>query len=140
MPRSTRPRSEAPGRRSNPGSSTAAIPRAGAWPVASRSVAPGTAWLLGTPEPGGPGDPAGVVGPAGKLVEPPLAGVGGRGPGGDGLLDQVERAGVADDGHLRRGDAPGLLQPGAPDRGMFGQRGADLLHPVARRGERHQVR
>ena len=65
--------------------------------------------------------------------EPPLAGVGGRGAGGDGVADQVDGAGVDQPGHLRRRDAPLLGQPGAPGGRQLGQRRGAASRPTPRR-------
>ncbi|CAO0830381.1 hypothetical protein SMICM17S_11653 [Streptomyces microflavus] len=83
---------------------------------------------------------AGLVGVAGQLAHPPLAG-GGRGCARVGRGDdQVERAGVEDRLHVVLGDAPVLLEPGAAQPGQFGQALAELLDPVAGRCHGHQVR
>ena len=46
----------------------------------------------------------------------------GGGAGGDGLLDQAERAGADGVAHLQVAEAPLLLEPGAPLARRLGQR------------------
>ena len=81
-----------------------------------------------------------VVGAPGQLGQPPLARRLGGGPGGDRLLDQRERSGADRVAHLEVGESPVGLQAGPLRRGVLRQRAAQLLDPLPRRGDGHQVR
>src|SRR5699024_7333076 len=81
-----------------------------------------------------------VLGDAGQLAHPPLAGALRGGAHSDGRLDEVQGVGVDRVAHLQVGQAPLPLQAAATGGGQLRQRGADLLDPLPARGHRHQVR
>ena len=83
---------------------------------------------------------AGLVRAAGQLAQPPLPGVGRGRARGYGTGYQVERVRVAQRGHIGVGQVPLGLEPFPPRRGQLGQRPPDLLHPLGRGRDRHQIR
>ena len=80
-----------------------------------------------------------LVGAPGQLAEPPLAGGLRGGAGVDGVGDQVERTGADGVAHVEVAEAPVVLQASAPDRRRLGQRGPQLLDPLARRRDGSEV-
>ena len=82
---------------------------------------------------------AALVGDAGQLAGPPLARGSLVGAGGDGRLDEVERTGVDHRRHLEVADPPLRLEARLTDGRVLRQRRAQLLDPLARRRDRHEV-
>src|SRR5262245_9100490 len=79
------------------------------------------------------------VGPPGELAGPPLASRLRSRSSLDGRLDQRQSAGAGSIAHLEIGEVPRLLQPRPAHRRWLGQRRPQLLDPLARRCDRHQV-
>src|SRR5690606_21634022 len=77
---------------------------------------------------------------AGQLTPPPRARRRRARARGDRGLDEAERARVDDVAHLGVGVAPLGLQPAPAGRRQLGQARADLLDPLARGRDRHEVR